>query len=189
MMADGIHLVPENRVVERKQGCWNCRHHGNIHNQESRVRQLWHVHRQNLTAAIRASRLHAWDRIVQDPAAVEQLRQLERRGIDRRTAMEVVLRERVGEDPRQGFLDKVQAEISSGKIGICQRPGGAVHDPGIKNPPGDFIYSAFLCSGWEGVQGASVSRSTDGQDLLPAELREKVDAETPDAPRKPTKDD
>jgi hypothetical protein len=55
--------------------------------------------------------------------------------------------------------------IGRGKFGICTR-GGA---------KSDFVEDVFLCPKWSGKTGASVARAGGALDLLPDELRDKVD--------------
>ena len=55
--------------------------------------------------------------------------------------------------------------IARGKFGLCVI-GGA---------KSDFVEDAFLCEKWSGKTGASVARAGGAPDLLPEELRDKVD--------------
>lgn len=47
------------------------------------------------------------------------------------------------------------------------------------NPVGDLVASAYLCSRWTGRDGSSLARIDGKLDLLPEELRDKIDGSDP----------
>ena len=55
--------------------------------------------------------------------------------------------------------------IALGVFGICM----------AGKSPGDFCHNAYLCDHWSGKTGASVATEGAPLDLLPAELKDKLD--------------
>jgi hypothetical protein len=43
--------------------------------------------------------------------------------------------------------------------------------------PGDFVHNAYLCDHWSGAEGHSVATSGTKLDLLPEELKERIDGD------------
>jgi hypothetical protein len=50
------------------------------------------------------------------------------------------------------------------------------------NPVGDLVANAFLCDRWTGRDGASLARIDGKLDVLPEELRERIDGSDPITP-------
>ncbi len=123
--------IPEDRVVERSQGCWNCRHRETGESVERR----WSEHKAVLLAKLRGSGLFT------------------------------------------------RASISLGRCAVPGGPVGQDKDTGAEtNIPDVFIHMKYLCRKWSAASGASLARGTDKADLLPAELRERIDGATRRAP-------
>lgn len=173
-------LVPSDRVVERKQGCWNCIHHANSHTDEPRLASLWSAHKAGLVRKLRESRMYDRQQLAVNPDATLMVARLRKQGVDQDTAIEAATREALNQDPRFAIIQKVEDDIASGALGICTAPGGPAPNA-AGEVPGDFIYSAFLCSKWTARSGASVARGTDKADLLPDELRDRIDGDLPKA--------
>lgn len=57
--------------------------------------------------------------------------------------------------------------IKAGVAGLCM----------IGKAKSDFVVHSFLCDSWSGALGASVAREGGAPDLLPAELKERVDGD------------
>jgi len=99
----------------------------------------------------------------------------ERRQSDLKVALDTSLKAKRGEnDVRvvniRRMVDSLDHLIASRGAGLCVG-GGETADG---KPVGDFVMAAFLCHKWSGRQGASLA--SDGKpDLLPEELRERVD--------------
>lgn len=138
-------LVPKERVVERGQGCWNCRHWD-----REKAKPLWQEKRQNdLKTALNIA--------------------LSLPDGEPKTAAECKTQEALRCFNIKKMVDSLDHLVASDHVGVCM--GGGRTEDG--NPVGDFVVHSFLCDRWSGVSGASLA--TGGKmDDLPGELADKL---------------
>lgn len=138
-------LVPEERLVSRGQGCWNCKHWD-----REKAKLYWPQKRQNdLKVAL--------DLALNLP------------GGEPKTAEECKSPEALRCFNIKAMVNSLDHLVASGHVGVCL--GGGRTASG--QPVGDFVVHSFLCDRWSGVSGASLA--TGGKtDALPEELIDKL---------------
>lgn len=95
----------------------------------------------------------------------------ERRQVDLKIALDHALASPLGEkDPKvagiKRAVDLTDQAVAAGRLGRCSRKGSEA----------DLIALEYLCTKWQGRQGASVARDGAKADKLPSELMEDVAA-------------
>ena len=99
----------------------------------------------------------------------------DKRQKDLEAALALSLESPLGEkDPKvadlRRMIDKVDHGVASGALGKCVGHGVATNG----DPVGDLVVHNYLCSKWNGAQGASAARGGEAPDPLPAELEDKL---------------
>jgi hypothetical protein len=138
-------LVPKERVIDRGQGCWNCKHWD-----REAAKPLWTEKRQtDLTTALNLA-LNLPDG-------------------EPKTAAECKSPEALRCFNIKAMVDSLDHLVASGHVGVCKGGGRTANGEQV----GDFVVHNFLCDRWSGVSGASLA--TEGKtDLLPEELADKM---------------
>lgn len=138
-------LVPKERVVERTQGCWNCKHWD-----REMAKPLWTEKRQNdlKTALDLALNLPGGEPKTQAECTTPQAQRCYN---------------------IKKMVDSLDHLVASGHVGVC-KGGGRTADG---KPVGDLVVHSFLCDRWTGVSGAALARGGSAPDALPEELMEK----------------
>lgn len=78
----------------------------------------------------------------------------------------------------KAMVDRTDHLVASRQVGICTNPKRPV-DARNNEIKADLFQHTFLCSRWDGAQGASLAREGAKPDDLPEELVDKVDGSQP----------
>jgi hypothetical protein len=138
-------LVPKERVIDRGQGCWNCKHWD-----REIAKPLWTEKRQfDLNTALNLA--------LNLPGG-------EPKNVDECKSPEALRCFNI-----KKMVDSLDHLVASGHVGCCKGGGRTANGEQV----GDFVVHSFLCDRWSGVSGASLAR--EGKtDLLPEELAENM---------------
>lgn len=70
-------------------------------------------------------------------------------------------------DQEMGLLTQMDHSVKIGHAGICL----------LGKPNSDFVDHRYLCDGWTGKQGASLATEGHKLDMLPEELKDRIDGD------------